>query len=352
MIINELLLKWYDENGRDLPWRNTKNPYYVWVSEIVLQQTKVNQGLNYYLNFINHFPTIKILAESDLDKVLHVWQGLGYYSRARNMHFTAKFIINECKGVFPDTYSELLKLKGVGSYTAAAIASIISNEKVAVLDGNVYRLYSRLYLVEEAINTTKGRKTFSALAEKVLFKDDPGKFNQAIMDFGAMQCVPKNPNCDSCILNTYCLAFEKNMVSKLPVKEGKTKVRNRFFNYVILLDGDSVYIKNRKDKDIWQGLYEFPLFEYDSDEQDVLLSNDMNVLVKSPVEILYVSEKKIHILSHQKIFAKAFCLKAELKEDKKKQFIKIPYKELTDYPFPKLLTNFIDEFLSFIRETT
>ncbi len=239
MDFSNTLINWYLQNKRELPWRNTKNPYYIWLSEIILQQTRVAQGLPYYLNFITTFPTVKALANTSEEEVLKLWQGLGYYSRARNLHATAKHISAELNGIFPNNYADLLKLKGVGEYTAAAIASFSYNEDIAVVDGNVFRVLSRFFGVESDISDNKTRKEFQSLANSILPKGKASDFNQAIMEFGAIQCVPKSPNCSDCIFNTNCYALQKNKVGELPVKTKKIKIKNRFLNYIIVKDSNA-----------------------------------------------------------------------------------------------------------------
>jgi len=219
------LIYWYLHNKRDLPWRKSKNPYYVWLSEIILQQTRVAQGLPYFLNFTKAFPTVFDLAEAKENTVLKLWQGLGYYSRARNLHFSAKYIKNELNGIFPTTYKDLLKLKGVGDYTASAIASICFNEPTAVVDGNVYRVLSRYFGIKTPINSTEGIKEFKKLAQTLIHTKDPGTYNQAIMDFGATLCKPKNPLCNECPFANSCVSLEKNLINELPIKEKKVKLK-------------------------------------------------------------------------------------------------------------------------------
>src|SRR5690554_5706333 len=262
MTFSQKLISWYSEHKRELPWRNTKDPYKIWLSEVILQQTRVAQGLPYYENFINTFPTVFDLAKADEQQVLKIWQGLGYYSRARNLHHTAQYISENLNGIFPDNYKDLLKLKGVGSYTAAAIASFSNDEAVAVLDGNVYRVLSRYFGIETDISSSKAKKEFQELANEVLDQKQPSLFNQAIMEFGALQCVPKNPNCEVCVLNDSCFALKEKKVDKLPVKLKKTKVTQRFLNYLVFLDENKNSIINKRTQNgIWKNLYEFPLLE-------------------------------------------------------------------------------------------
>ena len=262
MTFSNLLIQWYLRNKRDLPWRNTTNPYPIWLSEIMLQQTRVAQGMPYFLSFTAAFPTVFDLAKADEEQVLKLWQGLGYYSRARNLHKTAQYVADELSGVFPVTYKELLQLKGIGEYTAAAIASFSYNEVVPVVDGNVFRVLSRYFDVETDIAAASAKKEFAALAFELMPKDNPAIFNQAIMEFGALQCVPKSPNCGICVFNESCAALQKNKVDQLPVKSKKLKVRNRFFNYLVVNDeNENTIIQKRTDKGIWHNLYEFPLIE-------------------------------------------------------------------------------------------
>jgi A/G-specific adenine glycosylase len=295
MEFSNSLIHWYLQNKRDLPWRNTTNPYPIWLSEIMLQQTRVAQGLPYFLSFTDAFPTIFDLAKAEEEQVLKLWQGLGYYSRARNLHATAKYIAFELNGKFPPTYKELLKLKGVGEYTAAAIASFSYNEPVAVLDGNVFRVLSRYFNVDSDFSLPKTKTEFQQLAQEVLDKKNPAVFNQAIMEFGALQCVPKNPDCNSCILNSSCAALQHKKVSELPVKSKKTKVTNRYLNYLILKDSDCNYIvQKREGKGIWENLYEFPVLETDfllSEKDAIDQISKMLFYNQKPSEILILQNE-------------------------------------------------------------
>ncbi|HEY4629161.1 MAG TPA: A/G-specific adenine glycosylase, partial [Flavobacterium sp.] len=255
MNFSNVLIKWYLQNKRDLPWRNTTNPYPIWLSEIMLQQTRVAQGMPYFLSFTTAFPTVFDLAAANEEEVLKLWQGLGYYSRARNLHKTAQYIASDLAGIFPDNYSDLLKLKGVGEYTAAAIASFSYNEAVPVVDGNVFRVLSRYFDIETDIAQASAKKEFAALAFELMPKDNPATFNQAIMEFGALQCVPKSPNCGICVFNESCAALQKKKIDQLPIKSKKVKVRNRYFNYLVVADeNDNTIIQKRTDKGIWHNL--------------------------------------------------------------------------------------------------
>lgn len=341
MEFSNSLIHWYLQNKRDLPWRNMTNPYPIWLSEIMLQQTRVAQGLPYFLSFTDAFPTIFDLANADEEQVLKLWQGLGYYSRARNLHATAKQIAFEFNGEFPPTYKELLKLKGVGEYTAAAIASFSYNEPVAVLDGNVFRVLSRYFNVDSDISLPKTKTEFQQLAQEVLDKKNPAVFNQAIMEFGALQCVPKNPDCNSCVLNSSCAALQHKKVSELPVKSKKTKVTNRYLNYLILKDSDSNYIvQKREGKGIWENLYEFPFLETDfllSEKDAIDQISKMQFYNQKPSEILILqNEITLHKLSHQHLHIRFFELRFSSKLPDSK-----PFTAIEKLPFPIVIHNFM-----------
>lgn len=343
MFFYKTLINWYLKNNRELPWRKTRNPYEIWLSEIMLQQTRVVQGLPYFLKFTDAFPTVFDLAAADESEVLKLWQGLGYYSRARNLHFTAKYVANELNGVFPDSYKELLKLKGVGDYTASAIASICFDEPAAVVDGNVYRVLSRFFGIDKPINTAEGIKEFKILAQSIIQKEEPGRYNQAIMDFGALHCKPQSPLCDECPLASNCVAFEKNIVSELPVKLKKIKVKKRFFNYlVIVTDKEETIFTERTGKGIWQGLYQFPLIETNSSiNVDELVSNeDFISLIPNNAEIsLFNPTEVIHKLSHQHLYTKFWIVKIN-----KMQGDFIPWEKIDDYPTSVLISNFLKDY--------
>ncbi|TRZ45806.1 A/G-specific adenine glycosylase [Robertkochia solimangrovi] len=334
---------WYTANKRLLPWRTSKIPYNIWLSEIMLQQTRVAQGLPYYLKFKERFPTIFDLADAEEQEVLKLWQGLGYYSRARNLHATAKYIASELNGVFPASAAELKKLKGVGEYTANAIASICYDEPVAVVDGNVYRVLSRYFGIDEPINSTVGIRLFKEIANDQIGPEDPGDHNQAVMEFGAVQCKPVNPDCESCVLNMECQAFQSGKVGELPVKIKKQKIRQRFFNYVIVRTGENTILRKRGEGDIWQNLYEFPLIESEKvlEEPDILADSTFKELVKNdPFEIIRFNEKpKVHKLSHQHINTTFWIvnLQGSIKDG-------VDEKSLSEYPVPVLIANFVREF--------
>ena len=341
MKFSKTLIQWYLQNKRDLPWRNDTNPYTIWLSEIMLQQTRVAQGLPYFIRFTETFPTVFDLANADEEEVLKLWQGLGYYSRARNLHKTAKQIAFEFDGEFPKSYSELLKLKGIGEYTAAAIASFAYNETVPVVDGNVFRVLSRYFDIETDIASSGAKKEFTQLASELLPKGQANIFNQAIMEFGALQCVPKNPDCGNCVFNDSCLGLQKKKVSQLPVKSKKIKVTNRYFNYLVFLDdNENTNISKRTQKGIWHNLYEFPLLETETAESDLAvleLIQQQNFVKNEISEIqLYNSEAIIHKLSHQHLSIKFWKIKVGgtlLKG--------VDLKSASEFPFPIVIFNFI-----------
>jgi len=349
------LIPWYLQNKRDLPWRKTSNPYFIWLSEIILQQTRVVQGLPYYEKFIFAFPSVEALAEASEDEILKVWQGLGYYSRARNLHFTAKYIANELDGIFPDTYQSLLQLKGVGDYTASAISSICYNQNCAVVDGNVYRVLSRVFGISIAINSPQALKEFKQLAQQLIDPLHPGRFNQAIMEFGARYCVPRNPDCGNCIFNDKCYAFSENKVSELPVKMEKIKIKKRFFNYIVILtEGKRTFLQQRTKKGIWQQLYEFPLIETDK-EIDVdelqLIPEYRKLSATWNIQALFLYNERtvIHKLSHQELYTRFWIADAldvspitvDIME------IGIPIEKVHNYAVPVLIENFISDFSVF-----
>lgn len=343
MNFTNLLIEWYLQKKRDLPWRNTTNPYPIWLSEIILQQTRVAQGMPYFYAFLESFPTVKELAIADEQQVLKLWQGLGYYSRARNLHQTAQYIANELDGVFPNSYAGLIQLKGIGEYTAAAIASFAYNEPVPVVDGNVFRVVSRYFGIESDINTGKTKKEFTALAAELLSKEQPALFNQAIMEFGAMHCTPKNPDCENCIFNSSCVALQKGLVGQLPFKSKKIKIRKRYFNYIVLQDKKgNTKIQQRTDKGIWHNLYEFPLFETTQEEGfetiAPLIKNDtdfgdsvVSIQEANPISL-------IHKLSHQHLYIKFWKVTVNntLTDG-------VNPEQLRTFPFPIVIHNFIEE---------
>jgi A/G-specific adenine glycosylase len=343
MKFSNILIYWYLKNNRELPWRNTKNAYFIWLSEIMLQQTRVAQGLSYYLKFTEAFPTVFDLAKADESTVLKMWQGLGYYSRARNLHFSAKLIADELNGVFPSTYNDIIKLKGIGDYTASAIASICFNEPTAVVDGNVYRVLSRYYGINTPINSSAGIKEFKALAQSLIDKTQSGTFNQAIMDFGALHCKPQNPLCETCPFSDSCVALEKKLTKELPVKEKKIKVKKRYFNFIVIkTDDDKTILSERKGKGIWQGLYQFPLIESDATiNKKTLISSEefINLFPSETTLSLFNKKEIVHKLSHQHLYTQFWII-----ETKKSSEININWSEIEKYPVPILIANFLETY--------
>lgn len=330
-----LIQGWFRQNKRNLPWRGISSPYKIWLSEIILQQTRVDQGMAYYLRFIDAFPTVLDLAQAEEDDVLNLWQGLGYYSRARNMHASARQICVEFGGEFPKKYKDILRLKGVGEYTAAAVASIAYALPHAVVDGNVYRVLSRYLGIDTPIDSGEGKKIFAQVAAEFLDPKNPGDHNQALMELGALVCTPKDPKCGQCPLVDSCVANQENTQSNFPVKRGKTKVVNRFFNYLVFFDGEHTVLKKRTDKGIWQGLYDFVLIEKETAAE--LTVEDLKVY--NPIRFRLDGEF-IHILSHQKIQATFWVVEVETIETDEKQVI-VPLTEVEDYPLPQLLIRYI-----------
>lgn len=346
-MFSKKLLEWYAQSERPMPWKGEKNAYFIWLSEIILQQTRVEQGLPYFLKFKAQYPTVKDLANAPEVEVMKLWEGLGYYSRARNLHSAAKFIANDLNGVFPDRYEDILALKGVGPYTAAAIASFAYNLPYAVVDGNVYRVLSRFFGIDEPIDTTRGKKLFSALAQELLTTKKAGVYNQAIMDFGATHCMPKNTKCNNCNLSKKCVAFNDNRVNELPVKSKKIKKRERFFNYLNVQLEENTLITKRTSKDIWQNLYEFPLIESEKllDKGELKKSTLWETLFQeNQVEIIGKSKVFKQQLTHQKIHACFWkiSLKKLDKEDEN-PFIFVDKKELNKFPFPKIIDWYLQD---------
>lgn len=338
------LQRWYGENKRDLPWRKETDPYKIWLSEIILQQTQVAQGLSYYLKFAQNYPTVKHLAKAGEDKVLKDWQGLGYYSRARNLQAAAKDIVLNRGGVFPDTHEGLRNLKGVGEYTASAIASFAYNQPYAVVDGNVYRLLSRIFGIQTPIDSSAGKKEFAELAKDLLDVKNPGTHNQSIMEFGSQWCKPANPDCENCIFRNKCFAYKNKVVGQLPVKAKKTKVTNRYFNYLVVVDRNkNIQVNKRTAKDIWQGLYDFPMIETDKQitEKKLFTLPEFNSIVSEGFSLLHFSKQYKHILSHQHLYAKFYVVKTgKLKSG---MVSCSTVKNLEKLAFPRLISKFLDD---------
>lgn len=308
MDFNRKITDWYRENRRDLPWRNTRNPYNIWISEIILQQTRVSQGLDYYYRFTETFPDVETLAKASENQVLAVWKGLGYYNRARNMHHTAKIVVDQYEGIFPSSYTGLLKLKGIGEYTAAAIASICAGEPVPVVDGNVVRIFSRIFGFEAPVGSTRIFKEVKEKSKEFISDQDPGTYNQAVMEFGALFCKPKSPECNTCIFRKECFALNYNKVGELPVSKPEIKKRSRWFNYLVIITAEGLVMKKREAGDIWTGLWEFPLFEAGQlmDVKEVhRLALDKNLL-NPDTKLTKFKKDYRHILTHQTIHARFF----------------------------------------------
>jgi len=338
------LVMWYLINRRELPWRKTTDPYHIWLSEIILQQTRISQGTAYFIKFINEFNNVFELAKADEEQVLKFWQGLGYYSRARNLHATAKRIAEEFNGRFPDTYSQLLSLKGVGDYTASAIASIAFNLPHATVDGNVYRVLSRFFGIPTPIDSLKGSKQFKALAQELLDPDQPGAHNQAVMELGALICTPKRPSCDLCPLEKKCFASLADQMDKFPVKQGKVKTKKRYFNYLVLDSADEfTKVRRRTGSDIWKHLYEFPLVESDGHTTD---PTQVQAMVASEFELSeeysirkFNPKPVIHKLSHQELHTDFWVIQTNETPSETTS-----WNELSEHALPVLLQNFVDKY--------
>ena len=335
---------WYLKNKRDLPWRETCNPYFIWLSEIILQQTKVSQGTSYFLKFKNKYPNINSLAKAREEDILKLWQGLGYYSRARNLHKTAIHISENNKGVFPDNYTDLLKLYGVGDYTASAIASICFSETTATVDGNVFRFLSRKFGIYTAIDTSAGFKEFKSLAQLLLDKNNPGNHNQALMEFGALICTPKIPKCNECPFSTDCYGKNNQIIEELPQKSKKIKIRKRHFNYLVLQSKcRRTLIHQRNGKDIWKNLYEFPLIESKSEIDFEDLTADATfqlLLAQKGYHISKYNAKPLkHKLTHQHLYCTFWIIDTNLEKNNS-----IAWGNLNKFAVPTLIQNFIDNY--------
>lgn len=349
LFFSNQLISWYLSYHRDLPWRANISPYRVWLSEIILQQTKVEQGLPYYKAFVSAYPSVEDLANASEDEVLLMWQGLGYYSRARNLHASAKYIVEELNGVFPDNYKALLSLKGVGDYTASAISSICFNEAQAVVDGNVYRFLSRFFGIHTPIPSSKAHREFKELGNLLMDSKQAGTFNQAMMEFGALQCVPRNPSCQSCVFSSKCVALQNNMVHDLPVKKKKAKVKKRYFNYLVVDSGDGLLpIQQRLEKDIWYKLYQLPLVESTSALSKPMLMESLkenSIFSELDVNSLSLLNNKqvVHKLSHQHLYTRFWAIEGNIPN-----FNPVQVHNLEDYAFPTLLEEFLKAY--FVKE--
>ncbi len=345
---NSQIHLWYSLFKRDLPWRNTRNPYYIWLSEIILQQTRIRQGLAYYYRFVEEFPEIEDLATASEDQVLKLWQGLGYYSRARNLHFTAKHVLETYNGEFPEEYFSIRKLKGIGDYTAAAIASISFGLSYPALDGNVYRVLSRYFGISVPCDSNEGRKVFQELAENLIKGTEPGMHNQALMEFGALQCTPANPKCEDCPVNMRCFAYSHQKINEFPTKKKKTKQRDRYFNYLILTGESFTWLRKRVEDGIWKNLFEFPLIETNEKTEigSILRKTEFQEnFMPSFSEIENVSNWKIHILSHQRIHYRFIRIRLTRIIPQPAEFIRVYKEDIFNFALPKLLDAYLSENL-------
>lgn len=344
-LFSEVLLGWYEENKRELPWRETTDPYTIWISEIILQQTRVAQGYEYFLRFIHRFPDVKTLANASEDEVMKYWQGLGYYSRARNLHAAAK----NMNGIFPTTYNEVRDLKGVGDYTAAAICSLAYGMPYAVVDGNVYRVLSRYLGIEVPIDSTEGKKMFATLAQEMLDKSRPAIYNQAIMDFGAIQCTPQSPNCLFCPLVDSCSALKRGLVTKLPIKQHKTKTINRYFNYIYVRIGACTYLNKRIGNDIWKNLFELPLIETDTpvSEEDFKELPQVRALFTDgeSLQLRSVCRNIKHVLSHRVIYANFYEVVLPESSTSFSSYLHVKIEDLEHYAVSRLVHAFLEKYL-------
>lgn len=329
-----LIAKWYRQNLRDLPWRHTNDPYKIWLSEIILQQTRVEQGQAYYEKFVDNYPDVNALARAEENDVLNLWQGLGYYSRARNLHAASKHISKELNGEFPKDFKAVLNLKGVGTYTASAIMSFAYNKAFGVVDGNVYRVLSRVFDIETEINSSAGKKEFQQLADELISKEHPAEHNQAIMELGALICKPKNPKCNECPLESKCLALDRGNIDQRPVKTSKTKVRQRYFHFMVIKSSKGLtYIKKRMDKDIWKHLYQFPLIELENSNEKIDWINETNCSERFTTT---------HILSHQKLNATFYLIHEFPKQLDSSEYQEILIGEIGNYPLPRLIDRYLE----------
>ncbi len=345
-LFQDLLKEWHLQLDRPLPWVNEKDPYKIWISEIILQQTRVVQGLPYYVRFLDTFPNVTALANAPETEVLKCWEGLGYYSRARNLHWSAKYIVNELNGVFPEQYDEILKLKGVGPYAAAAIASFAFSLPYAVLDGNVHRVISRIFSVTADITTSKGRKIIQDIADKLLDRENPAGFNQAIMDFGATVCLPASPLCDQCVFADHCTSYLTDTQRDFPFKKVKKPLRNRYFHLFLVQAGKHIFLTHRKEKDIWRGLYTLPFIETRDEQWKFPLEGiQLGGLSIEENQIQILNYKDQQLLTHQRIHLYYYKVTlATMGEKISGDNIEIvPITNLKEFAFPKFLLRFIAE---------
>ena len=348
MTFSEEIIEWYHKHKRDLPWRNTNDPYIIWLSEIIMQQTRVEQGMPFFNRFAEKYPTVKHFASATEEEILKLWQGLGYYSRGRNMHQTSREVMEEHAGYFPKNYDSLIRLKGIGEYTAAAISSFSSNEAKAVVDGNVFRLLSRYFGIDTPINTGKGKKIFTDLANELLDQTQAGTFNQAMMEFGSLQCKPKNPNCIVCPVQTSCEARLRNRINDLPVKLKSQKSKDRYFNYIIAIKNSKILVNKRRPGDIWENMIDLPLFETESPVEvpDLIQSENFIKTFGKQVLVRSISKPVKHILSHQKLNARFIHIEQFTEEFIPHQnWFYVSKEELDKLPQPKLIFQFFETFI-------
>ena len=344
--VADILLDWYAREGRDLPWRRTRDPYRIWLSEVILQQTRVAQGTEYYLRFTERFPDVASLAAAPEDEVLKLWQGLGYYSRARNLHAAARQVVERFGGRFPVALEEVRSLRGVGDYTAAAICSAAYDAPCAVVDGNVYRVLARLFDLDAPIDSTAGKRAFAELAQSQLDTAHPGRYNQAIMDFGALRCTPSSPRCEACPLAGQCLALAAGTVAARPVKQGKTRVRDRWFNYLHVSSDDRTLLRRREGRDIWQGLYEFPLIETEGPAELpelVRLPQFRELLGDAPWHLVRSIPLPKHQLSHQTLHAVVHRIETPSLTPAAAAMA-VPTVALGDYAVPRLIDRYLIKY--------
>ena len=351
---SRLLRDWYRMHRRELPWRESSDPYIIWISEIILQQTRVAQGMDYFLRFTERFPDVVSLASAEEDEVLKYWQGLGYYSRARNLHAAAKDIMERFSGVFPDRYEDVISLKGIGEYTAAAIVSFVWNRPYPVVDGNVFRVLSRLFAVDTPIDTPKGKRVFTELAGLVMDPRYAGQHNQAIMELGALQCVPQNPDCGTCPLKGRCTAYGTGNVRAYPVKRNKAKTRDRYFHYLYIICNGKTWLSRRKGKDIWEGLYEFPLIETDRamDFTELQATDAFHRLLEGAgrLNVSVDLQEVKHVLSHQTLYAAFYRIEIERENDALKAFLSVATGDVEKYAVPRLIHIYLEKLKGNLSE--
>lgn len=340
----EEIIAWYQEHRRSLPWRETDNPYFIWVSEAILQQTRVAQGMDYYLRFIDAFPTIESLANAPLDAVMKVWQGLGYYTRARNLHKAAQIVMEQHGGQLPTTYEALVRLPGLGPYAAGAVASFAFHEPVPAIDGNVYRILARIFGVFESPGKAAGKKIFRALCMEMMDRSQPHIYNQALIDFGALQCIPTMPDCSQCPFPTLCYAEANNLQLQLPTKERQTKLRTRYFHFFMLKSGSSTYIARREGKDIWNSLYQFPLVEVDKriGAEELLQREDVEAIIGNDYTLVQSSDEIRQLLSHQELFMRFHIVELHtVRYELSNSYQRVPVDSVFNYQVPISIHNYL-----------